>query len=221
MFKQYKILIDNAIHNEEISNKQFEDKRNNLSLEIKQTIQNEMENLNNKQLLKDYSPIKHTNKMTELNTKYSNLHLEEHKKINDIKNELDENLLTIMEIERKPNNFPNEIYKIISCCSHKTNYICRVYFTLISIKHWNCIPGDPIKIEWIDMNCCRNNDKTDGIIESCKRTGSGFIGLKMPQFNNPGQTICNENKLYDFNHWGDNSNQQKWWKEWIQNNRPI
>ena len=43
MFKQYKNLIDNAIHNEDSSNKEFHTKKNKLTLEIKQFLLNELD----------------------------------------------------------------------------------------------------------------------------------------------------------------------------------
>ena len=220
MFKQYKTLIDKAINDEDISNKEYINKKNNLSLNIKQTLQNEIENLNNKQLLKDYSPIKHTNTMTEFNIKFNNLLTDEINNLGKIKNKLHKNLLTIMEVETIPKNYPTELYKIITSCSSKTNYICRVYFTLIPLPQWNCIAGDPIRVEWVDTTGARNNDKTDKIHLISERTGQGWTGLKIPQFNNAGQSIS-PNELYDFNHWGINSSQQQWWKEWIKNNRPM
>ena len=215
MFQQYKTLINKALNDEEIINKEYEDKRNELALEIKKTLQTELQNLNNNQLLKNYSPIRHTNNMTELNSKSIKLFDEEHKKFNNIKKKLDNKLLTIMEIERKPDNFPTELYKIIGFGGSNNNYICRVVFTLVSFQQddWTCQPGEPIRTEWVNHH---------GITNVSKRTANGLLGLKIPNIQNIQDNILdNQNELFNSNHWGDTSSQLTAWKEWIKINKPL
>lgn len=222
MFKQYKNLIDNAIHNEDSSNKEFHTKKNKLTLEMKQILLNEIEFIDSKQLLKDYSPIQHTNKITELNNKFSNLSIENDIKLEEIKHKLNKDLLNIMKIIQPiPKNYPTELYKIINCSNNKLKFICRVYFTLIPLKEFNCNPGEPIRIEYIKVGGCnRFNDKCDGITIKTERTAQGISGIKMPQFHNTG-SITQSGCFFDFDHFGHDSDEQNWWLAWIKQNRPM
>ena len=226
MFKQYKNLIDNSIHNEDSCNKEFHTKKTKLTLEMKQILLNEIEFIDSKQLLKDYSPIQHTNKITELNNKFSNLILENQTELEEIKINLNKDLLNIMKITQPiPKNYPTELYKIINSCITKSkgsnSYVCRVYFTLIPIKEFDCKPGDPIRIEFIKFSGCnRFNDKSDGLTIKTERFAQGISGIKMPQFINTG-SIIHSNSFYDFNHFGHDSDEQNWWLNWIKQNRPM
>lgn len=212
MFKNYQDLVNKAIKDEEIANKEFENNKNKLTTDIKQILQNEIENIEKKTLLKDYSPIQHTNKMTEFNNIYSNLSNELNDKIDKIRNNLHQDLITKMKLPNFNKNYPKELYKVINLIQDRTDFICKVYFTLIPLPQWDCKEGDPIRIEWVHP--------FDNVTAKTERMAQGWSGLKIPMFYNS-NTITNINNFFDFNHFGHDSNEQKWWMEWVNKNRPM
>lgn len=221
MFKQYKNLVDSSLDKEKNTIKKYESQKNTLALEIKQTLLNEVENMNSKTLLKDYSPIQHSNTMTELNQKFSDLLSKEKNDLEKIKIKLNEDLIGIMEDTGHPKNYPTELYKVINSARESPYDLCRVYFTLVPLKQWDCKPGDPIAVEWVSLNGVnRFTDKKDSVNCRAERTAQGWTGLKMPNFCHNG-SLTNNNRLFDFNHWGTKGNQQKWWMDWVKENRPM
>ena len=178
MFKQYKNLVDSCLDQEKNTIKKYESQKNTLALEIKQTLLNEIENMNNKTLLKDYSPIQHSNNMTELNVRYSNLLSQEKDDLEKIKIKLNEDLISIMEDNGLPKNYPTELYKVINSSRDSPYDLCRVYFTLVPLKQWDCKPGDPIRVEWVGFNGVnRFTDKNDSVNCKSERTAQGWTGL--------------------------------------------
>lgn len=222
MFQQYHDAVTHAQTSETAKNKEYDNKREALTIEIKNKMEEECKKIQSNKKFKDYSPIEHYNEMTQLRHNFDNLNAELTQAKEDIKKTLHESLKELIP-EDKPTLPVTEIYKVIGLCYNNASYMCRVWFTLVPIEQYECVPGDPIRVEWIQMNTnnyTRNNDKTDGISNNHRRNGKGINGLNIPQFQNSGQ-IIGANNLYPISQWGENSSQVTWWKNWIQANRPI
>jgi len=113
------------------------------------------------------------------------------------------------------------MYKVIGADPHNQAYICRVWFTLVPMEQWNCVPGDPIRIEWVHVGGTqRPDDKTYHISATAKRKGAGAMSLRIPQFDSAGRVVGHSN-FYNINQWGEKSNQRTWWEQWLQTNRPC
>lgn len=222
MFQQYHDAVIHAQASETAKNEEYDNLREALTIEIKTKMEEECKNIQSNKYFKDYSPIEHYNEMTQLRHKFDKLNAEITQAKKDIKKTLHESLKELIPVE-KPTLPVTEMYKVIGLCYTNTNFMCRVWFTLVPIEQYECVPGDPIRVEWLEMNTnnyTRNNDNTEGISISTKRNGKGINGLHIPQFQNPGQ-IIGANYLHPINTWGENSNQVTWWKNWVQANRPM
>lgn len=214
MFKQYNDLVKKAHEAEKLVNKKYDDKKTQLSIKIRNKLQDEIQNINRKTLLKNYCPIQYTNEMTLLSEQFSNITKEYNNELFQIKNRLNRDLMNIMELPKSSSNYPTELYKIIN---HNDSFICKVYFTLVPLPEFDCKEGDPIRLEWVVYSLNKN---TENITATTERTAQGWPGLKMPQFINNYQIIY-PNNFCDFYQFGSNSLQQKWWMEWVSKNRPM
>jgi len=218
MFDQYLQYAQEAKQKEIEINQKYDKLREELTIDLKKGTVNELSEIE-KVLMKDYSPIKFHNMITTVVNKSKKLDEEKEKELQQNKELLDEKLAKIIEY-----TFPvKEMYKIISMSSQNDYYLCRVWFTLVPIEDWKCLPGDPIRIEWLHLpqnGTCRKNDQNDCISHTAKRNGPGIEGLKMPQFDNSGR-VTGSNATYPLSQWGENSQQVKWWKEWLAANRPC
>jgi hypothetical protein len=235
MFSEYFAEVQQAIENAERKTSEYSKKRESLALSVKAKIDSESESIAKNSELKNYSPIEHHNEMTAIIHSFEKMKTEESSELLKIKELLHASLLKIMKIpepripEPKIPELPiKEMYKIISSSSQNNNHICRVWFTLedkfkVSPKKiLKCQPGDPIRIEWLNVqhNTCRNNDLVDQVTSTTIRHASGPEGIKIPQFDNPGR-VTSSNSLYDITNWGATSNQRTWWEQWLANNRPL
>jgi len=220
MFQQYHDAVTTAQNSEANTNDEYDTLREALTIEIKAKMEQECENIQSNNHLKDYSPIEYYNKMTELRHRFDKLNTELEQAKMDIKNTLHDSLKELIPVTDPQ---ITEIYKVIGLCYNNASYMCRVWFTLVPLPQYECVPGDPIRVEWIQMNISsytRNNDKVDGVSASHSRNGTGINGLNIPQFQNQGQ-ITNANTLYPITQFGENSSQVTWWKNWVQANRPM
>lgn len=219
MFQEHLALITKS--NTEVTEVEstYDDKKVELTIKVQKLIEKELTKIKSEDTLKNYSPIEHHNLMTQYVREFKQLESEKKSKIAEIKKTLD---LALYELVGKPEVKPpiTEMYKVISSANDNANYACRVWFTLVPIKEWECKPGDIIRIEWFNSNSNRLNDTQSGITSTYKRTGKGESGIKIPQFINQGR-ITNINTFYQINIWGAQSSQRNWWLEWVKINRPI
>ena len=98
-----------------------------------------------------------------------------------------------------------------------------MWFTLITQrKPHNLKPGDPIRIEWVNMSysLARSNDRSDHITATSARHAAGPEGIKIPQFDTAGK-VTNSNSFYPVTQWGNSSSQRTWWENWLAQNKPI
>ena len=223
MFSEYFAEVQTAIDNADRKISEYGKIRERLALDVKAKIETESESITKSSELKNYSPIQHHNEMTVLIHSFEKMKTEEASELNKIKELLHANLIRLMKIPepKAPDPPITEMYKIIGQSSQNNNYICRVWFTLIPIPKWGCVPGDPVRVEWVQVNhnISRNNDLTDNITKS-PRTGKGPDGLKIPQFDQAGR-VTNATSFYNITQWGATSNQRTWWEQWIAANRPL
>ena len=217
MFSDYQSVVTIATESEQAKNEEFDTMKEALTIQIKTKMEEECKNIQNKSKLKDYSPIKHYNEMTELRHQFDKINTDLETEMGAIKDILHNSLLKL--INPKPvTPVVTEMYKIIS---GQGGWICRVWFTLVPIEEFECIPGDPVCVEWLNiMGKTRNNDKTDSVGSSHTRNGKGHEGLQIPQFSCAGQ-ITSPNSLYYYTSWGQESSHSQWWLEWVKANRPV
>ena len=216
MFTNYKSAVDEAVRSEKTKNEEFDTMKEALTIKIKTKMEEECKNIQRNSKLKDYSPIKHYNEMTELRHQFDKINTDLETEMNGIKTILHNSLVSLIN----PKSVVTEMYKIIGGVGGS---ICRVWFTLIPIEEFECFPGDPVRVEWLNINGQRNNDKTDLVGSSHTRNGKGTNGLQIPQFSGPGQ-LSNDNCLYAYNNWGQRvggTSQSTWWDQWVKANRPV
>lgn len=224
MFSEYFAEVQTAIDNADRKISEYGKIRERLALDVKAKIETESESITKSSELKNYSPIQHHNEMTVLIHSFEKLKDEEASELNKIKELLHANLIKIMKIPEPKSPVPpiTEMYKIIGQSSENNDYICRVWFTLIHIPKWSCIPGDPIRVEWVHLkhNACRKNDLINTVTTKSERTGKGPDGLKIPYFEQEG-IVTTANDFYSINAWGSPSNERTWWEQWVATNRPL
>ena len=220
MFSEYFAEVQQAIENAERKTSEYSKKRESLALSVKAKIDSESESIAKNSELKNYSPIEHHNEMTAIIHSFEKMKAEESSELLKIKELLHASLLKIMKIPepripepRIPELPIKEMYKIISSSSQNNHHICRVWFTLEDTfkaspkKIIKCQPGDPIRIEWVNVthSHCRNNDLLDYITSKVERHRHGPEGIKIPQFDNPGR-VTSSNSFFDITNWGATSN---------------
>ena len=214
MFSNYNSALTIAIESEKTKNEEFDTLKEALTIKIKTKMEEECKHIQRNSKLKDYSPIKHYNEMTELRHQFDKINTDLETEMDGIKTILHDSLLKLIN----PKPVVTELYKIIGGSS---GWICRVWFTLVPIKEFECVPGDPIRVEWLNIqNQSRMDDKTSCISGQNSRNGKGQDGLQMPQFSSNG-VVTSNSCLYNYANWGQGSQQQNWWNEWVQANRPI
>lgn len=219
MFSELSEVIEVASRDAEDITNNYIEKRQTTAVQIQKEMQAEIERMNSQIALKDYSPIEHHNKIVKFNTDYNTMNNDEEKEYQVVKNKLYEQLIKLMGFNPCP---ITEMYKVISSCSNNQQYMCRVWFTLIPIKEFNCEPGGPIRIEWIHLaqGHARPNDENGNISATSKRNAPGVMGLNIPQFDTQGR-VTSVNCFYKINQWGEKSSQRTWWEEWVKTNRPC
>jgi hypothetical protein len=197
MFNSHLTIVTNAMKEEDKINKKYTLEKERISLKFKNLVKDELKKFD-EITLKDYSIIKHQNSISEIIIEEKNI--DEHFK-KDLKyiEDILEKELNIVSIR--------EMYKIIP--SNENNYFCKVYFTLV--KTDLCNKGDVFKIEWIQIN------QTHIIAAASIITKDG---INIPQFSK-NRYLTSHTNFYPIKHWGENSNQERWWLEWVKNNRPI
>ena len=213
MFQELLTLVNSAIEMENNVKTRFNEQKTALSLDIKSKIEDESRRMTESVSLQDYSPIKHLNEMTELTERFKKMNTIEQQELELLNGSVKESLINSMNL-----NVPKEIYKIMGYNGVDDLWICRVWFTLIPILEYDCIPGDPIRVEWIQIS--DEFDEESPPWTKSIRNGPGLDNLMVPHMENEYLTI-ESNKLYPINHWGEDSNQKLWWLNWIANNRPC
>ena len=217
MFKGYRDAIDTAEEVEVEINTRFDGLKEAHSISQQKMMEAESKKMRGGQQLKDYNPTEFANEMTRMKHEFDQIEKDEQAELDEAKATLDSSLSELMG----NTNTVTEMYKIISGCSNNGHrWICRVWFTLVPVEQFNCVPGDPIRIEWVDMARSGSNDKTANITSTKSRTGPGIAGLDMPQFVNNAQ-VRGHNGFYQVNNWGTTSSQKTWWINWVNENRPI
>ena len=217
MFDEYQIAIENAQHKEDEIVDEYNNKKEAHSLAQQKMMEQEAKSMRSGQALKDYNPTAFVNELTRMKHEFDALEQDEKTELNEVKRELDTELLKLID-------FPvTEICKYIGCMSANANehrYACRVWFTLVSVPEFSCVPGDPIRVEWVDMASQTIDSYKNSITKSSKRTGPGLTGLLIPQFNNVA-SITGRNNFYPITQWSENSRERSWWINWVKANRPI
>ena len=218
MFSQLSEAITSATNEVEQIENGYVEKRQSTAVKIQKEMEAELERMKTQVALKDYSPIEHHNKIATFNSEYQTMSVAEKNECEAVKNKLYDQLMSLMEKKDCP---ISEMYKVIGASQNNQSYICRVWFTLVPMEQWNSVPGDPIRIEWVQVGGTqRPDDKTGNISGTSGRTSAGVMGLKIPQFDAAGR-ITNVNSFYKINQWGEKSNQRTWWEQWLQTNRPC
>ena len=218
MFSQYSKLNHHAISKESQIKTSFDSKREHNTIMIQKKLKEETDNISRNQQLKDYNPVQYYNQLTILKHKHEEIITEENTELDKLQKSIDEKMIQTMK--HKP-TLPiqiTEISRIIAADNSHPRYVCRVYFTLIQTTHAK--PGDPIRVEWVDLLSNEINDDKRQKYACHIRTAPGINGLQIPQFSSPGQ-ITSYNSVYNPDIWGPNSQQKQWWINWIKQNRPI
>ena len=218
MFNKYQIAIENAQKREQDIVNDYSNQREAHSLQQQKIMDQEATNMRSGQSLKDYNPTVFVNELTRMKHEFDALGKDEQKDLNEVKQELDGEL-------HKLTDFPiKEICKYIGCDTNTSannyRYMCRVWFTLVSIPEFSCVPGDPIRVEWVDMVQQHVDRRNNGITCSAKRTGPGLEGLKIPNFHSAASPTS-VNNFYPIDNWGTTSNVKNWWIDWVKVNRPM
>ncbi len=215
MFSLYQQAVETAISTEKSCSDDFNLKREQLALQIKEKLKNELD-IMNETSLSDYSPIVLYNEIAELRKHFDDLKVEEKQRKDNIKHELHCALDEISDREPVMENF----YKVINNATNDANCVCRVWFSLVDNPDLNIEAGDPYRVEWINYQNGRNCDPDKNCIACYSEKKSKEEVLKIPQFSSSG-VINLASNLHNPNNWGDNSNQLKWWKEWVDRNKPF
>jgi hypothetical protein len=218
MFSQLSEAITCATNEVEQIENGYSEKRQSTAVKIQKEMEAELERMKTQVALKDYSPIEHHNKIATFNSEYQTMSVAEKNECEAVKNKLYDQLMNLMQKNTCP---ISEMYKVIGADPHNQAYICRVWFTLVPMEQWNCVPGDPIRIEWVHVGGTqRPDDKTCNISATANRSEVGVMGLQIPQFDAEG-LVVGHNNFYNINQWGDTSNHRTWWEQWLQTNRPC
>ena len=218
MFQEYLDLVTKSNAEVVEVEKETDKSREELTIKVQKQMEEELEKIKSGDSLKNYSVVSHHNVMTQHAHELGQIQSSKASRIVEIKKILD---LALYELVEKPKEAHKvtEMYKVISGAQNNQSYVCRVWFTLVPIEKWECKPGDPIRVEWVQMNTQRNTD-SQGVCATAQRTGKGETGLQIPHFNSAGQvTKCNV--FYNIDNWGPSSNQKTCWLEWVKANRPI
>ena len=218
MFQEYIDLVTKSTEEVVEVEKETDKSREALSIKVQKQMEEELEKIKSEDSLKNYSVVSHHNVMTQHAHELRQIQASKASRIAEIKKTLD---LALYKLIEKPKEVPKitEMYKVINCCKNNWRYICRVWFTLVPIEKWECKPGDPIRVEWVQVGINRAND-SDTISETSYRTGKGISGLQIPSFINSGE-VGNAGSLFNPDQWGTSSNSKTWWVEWVKANRPI
>lgn len=215
MFEDYLTYTQEAIEQEKDIQEKYDRLKEELISEMKEKIDEETKNIEST-LFKDYSPNIFHNTITTLVNKHKNLDLLREKELQNTKRELNTKLSKIIG---KISSI-TEMYKVIGLSNQNNHYLCRVYFTLVPIEKWDCKPGDPIRVEWVqnfNHSTPRTTDRVN-VSNTSQRKDKGPEGLDIPNFVGAGH-ITSANS---FLKWETlNANQKKWWQEWVKNNRPL
>lgn len=213
MFSEYRKALDEAESQEARITAEYENKREALTLKMQEKMKKEASRISKEQHLKDYNPVAFANSITKMKHQHDEIVSEEKEALGVVKTTLDNDLSKVSDWVPPV----TELYKIISCAQNSANYVFRVWFTLIPVPEFECVPGDPIRVEWVQINTRRDNDiKCAG--NKSPRTGPGYEGLQICNFQQKG-FATNAQSFYNYN--SQNDQQKQWWREWIEENRPI
>ena len=211
MFSQYRSALEVAEAQEEQINSECDAKREALALKMQEKMKKEASRISKDQHLKDYNPVEFANTITKMKHKHDEIVKEGNEALEKVKNKLD------TELAKVSTPFITDMYKIISSSQANQGYLFRVWFTLVPVPEFECVPGDPIKVEWICTNTRRDND-IKSVNNSASRTGPGYEGLQICNFQQK-SFATNHNNFYNYSSQPDQ--QKQWWREWIEENRPI
>jgi len=211
MFSQYRSALEVAEAQEEQINSECDAKREALALKMQEKMKKEASRISKDQQLKDYNPIEFANTITKMKLKHDELVKEENDALEIVKKTLDS------ELAKVSTPLVTEMYKIISSSQNNQSYLFRVWFTLVPVPEFECVPGDPIKVEWVTPHTRRDND-IQSVSNSASRTGPGYEGLQICNFQQK-SFATGGNSFYNYSSQPDQ--QKQWWREWIEENRPI
>ncbi len=157
MFQEYLDLVTKSREEVVEVEKDTDKSREALSIKVQKQMEEELEKIKSEDSLKNYSVVSHHNVMTQHAHELTQIQSSKASRIAAIKKELD---LALYELVEKPKEVPKitEMYKIISNAQNNQSYVCRVWFTLVLIEKWECKPGDPIRVEWVQVGINRAND---------------------------------------------------------------
>ena len=147
MFEEYQNAVTKAVSDSSKSKNDFTNKRESLTIEIKNTLANECDSIEDTTLA-DYNPLKIHNEITKLKHQFNQLFVDEEEAQKKIKETLDTTLQNIMKIKL---NIKTHYVYVIAGGHYDT--LCIVWFTLTGFvpKHYkgNYHPGDPIAISFV------------------------------------------------------------------------
>ena len=95
MVNEQYYIISASIKYEKSKIEEYDTLKESLSIQIKTKLEEECEAIKNQRSLKDYSPIKHYNEMTELRHKFYKINKDLEKELDEIKNNLHDSLIYI------------------------------------------------------------------------------------------------------------------------------
>jgi hypothetical protein len=96
MFSDYQSAVTIAEESEQAKNEEFDTMKEALTIQIKTKMEEECKNIQNKSKLKDYSPIKHYNEMTELRHQFDKINTDLETEMGAIKDILHNSLLKLI-----------------------------------------------------------------------------------------------------------------------------
>ena len=96
MFSDYQSVVTIATESEQAKNEEFDTMKEALTIQIKTKMEEECKNIQNKSKLKDYSPIKHYNEMTEIMHQFDKINTDLETEMGAIKDILHNSLLKLI-----------------------------------------------------------------------------------------------------------------------------
>ena len=107
MFNEYQSAVTTAIESGKNKNDEYDTLKESLTIQIKTKMEEECKNIQSNSQLKDYSPIKHYNEMTELRHQFDKINKDLEKELDEIKDNFHDSLIKLILPELDSNSNSN------------------------------------------------------------------------------------------------------------------
>jgi hypothetical protein len=107
MFNEYQSAVTTAIESGKNKNDEYDTLKESLTIQIKTKMEEECKNIQSNSQLKDYSPIKHYNEMTELRHQFDKINKDLEKELDEIKDNFHDSLIKLILPEPDSNSNSN------------------------------------------------------------------------------------------------------------------